>query len=185
HFSGNGLCLRAFTVALNQACGGGEKVWYASTMHLQLASLDFCRACRAVPTLHVQIRKGTPRGLWAVRTPQARRRYIGTESRALSRVPAVQVYSAIWTIPYFYIREDQPLEFPDTEVRGGFKRQLGRFTNMSRVDSVIWPTSLRKLWFDDLFNHPIDEVMWPASLLSVSFGDDFNLSIAGVTWPPS
>ncbi|CAM9486440.1 unnamed protein product, partial [Laminaria digitata] len=59
--SGNDRCLEAFTVALNQACWDGEKAWYVSTMHLQLASLEFCTACRAVPTLHVRISRGTPR----------------------------------------------------------------------------------------------------------------------------
>ncbi|CAN0213302.1 unnamed protein product, partial [Scytosiphon promiscuus] len=55
-------CLDAFTIALNQACEGrGRNRWYASTLELQLVSLDFLRACRRVRTLHVRIDRETPR----------------------------------------------------------------------------------------------------------------------------
>ncbi|CAM9343479.1 unnamed protein product, partial [Laminaria digitata] len=43
---GTGRCLQAVTIALNRACAQGEKIWFTSTLHLQLASLEFCRACR-------------------------------------------------------------------------------------------------------------------------------------------
>eukprot|EP00903_Cladosiphon_okamuranus_P014849 g13750.t1 len=49
--AGQGRCLDAFLAALGQASEGGEKIWYVSTLQLQLASMEFCRACRSVPTL--------------------------------------------------------------------------------------------------------------------------------------
>ncbi|CAN0553692.1 unnamed protein product, partial [Ectocarpus sp. 8 AP-2014] len=59
--SGRTRCLDAFIVALNQTCDGGEKRWYASTLELQLVSLEFCGACRHVPTLDVRVNRQTPR----------------------------------------------------------------------------------------------------------------------------
>lgn len=66
-------CLDAFAIALNHVCGkgkpccsggsdsgGGPMRWYASTLNLQLASLDLCRTCRSVATLHILVEDGTP-----------------------------------------------------------------------------------------------------------------------------
>ncbi|CAM9615447.1 unnamed protein product, partial [Ectocarpus sp. 12 AP-2014] len=52
--------LDAFTVALNQACCGR---WYASTLELQLVSLEFCGACRRLQTLHVRVYRRIPPSL--------------------------------------------------------------------------------------------------------------------------
>ncbi|CAM9679854.1 unnamed protein product, partial [Ectocarpus sp. 8 AP-2014] len=51
--------LDALVVALDQAYGG-RRQWYTSTKELQLTSLGVCRACRNVPTLHLQIKDGIP-----------------------------------------------------------------------------------------------------------------------------
>ncbi|CAM9389107.1 unnamed protein product, partial [Ectocarpus sp. 6 AP-2014] len=53
-------CFDAFVVALSQACEGGEKRWYVSTLELQLTSLGMCRACRNVSTLRVRVEDQTP-----------------------------------------------------------------------------------------------------------------------------
>ncbi|CAN0090492.1 unnamed protein product [Ectocarpus sp. 12 AP-2014] len=64
--------LDAFIVALNQTCDGGEKRWYASTLELQLASLEFvgradaCRPCTCV-SIHEHL---VACGLLATNTPQ-------------------------------------------------------------------------------------------------------------------
>lgn len=56
-------CLDAFTVALHQAFEGQR--WYTSTAQLQLASLQFCRACRSVLTLYmITVDVDTPEHLW-------------------------------------------------------------------------------------------------------------------------
>ncbi|CAM9295056.1 unnamed protein product, partial [Ectocarpus sp. 12 AP-2014] len=59
--SGRRKCLDAFIVSLNQTCDRQEQRWYASTLELQLVSLDFCGACRRCPTLHVRVDRQTPR----------------------------------------------------------------------------------------------------------------------------
>ncbi|CAM9191569.1 unnamed protein product, partial [Laminaria digitata] len=95
---GNSRCLEAFKIALNQACGDGEKACYVSTMDLQLASLSFCRACRAVPTLHVRLGRGTPRSMWALQTPQEQPTTDCAEPGAPNRLPVVHMLSATWDI---------------------------------------------------------------------------------------
>ncbi|CAM9580887.1 unnamed protein product [Ectocarpus sp. 13 AM-2016] len=90
-------CLDAFIVALSQACEGGGKQWYASTLELQLTSLDFCRACRSVPTLDVAVDKHTPRSLWAPHTTQTRPITRSSKvARISSRVPAVRAAGLTW-----------------------------------------------------------------------------------------
>lgn len=54
-FSGKIRCLGAFIVVLGQVCEGGESNLYTSTVELQMASLELCRACRSIPTLHVRV----------------------------------------------------------------------------------------------------------------------------------
>lgn len=58
HSAGPSRCLDAFLVALNQAPDTDE--WYTTTVQLQLASPEFCAACRSVPTLHLRVDKHTP-----------------------------------------------------------------------------------------------------------------------------
>ena len=69
-FAGPSRRLDAFILALSQACGGGEKRWCASTLELHLVSLEFCKACRSVPMLHVRVEDEAPRSLWSPRTIQ-------------------------------------------------------------------------------------------------------------------
>ncbi|CAN0022744.1 unnamed protein product [Ectocarpus sp. 6 AP-2014] len=54
-------CLNALVVALNETCNG--KSWYTSTKELQLASLEFCVACRNYQTLHLKVDAQIPRRL--------------------------------------------------------------------------------------------------------------------------
>ncbi|CAN0078967.1 unnamed protein product, partial [Ectocarpus fasciculatus] len=56
--------LDAITVALNLTCEE-EQQWYTSTKELQLASRQFCTACRAVATLHFRVDDDTPGRLLA------------------------------------------------------------------------------------------------------------------------
>ncbi|CAN0191062.1 unnamed protein product, partial [Ectocarpus sp. 6 AP-2014] len=87
----------ALTVALNQAydsrAGDCDNVrWFTSTLDLQLASLDLCRACRSVPTLLVKIDHDTPRSLW---TPTV---YGGADSAPSGRVPPLRAHGVKWEI---------------------------------------------------------------------------------------
>ncbi|CAM9440496.1 unnamed protein product [Ectocarpus sp. 12 AP-2014] len=75
--------------------------WYASTLELQLVSLGFCGACRNVQTLtlHVLVHQRRPPSLWSRHeshtTPNNRNREVGISSR----VPAVQAFVMMWTLP--------------------------------------------------------------------------------------
>ncbi|CAM9792645.1 unnamed protein product, partial [Ectocarpus sp. 12 AP-2014] len=63
--AGQTRCLDAFIVAWSQACAGGEKRWYKSTLELQLTSLEICRACRSASILHVHVYHQTATRLWS------------------------------------------------------------------------------------------------------------------------
>ncbi|CAM9491548.1 unnamed protein product, partial [Ectocarpus sp. 12 AP-2014] len=69
---GQTRCLDVFVIALSQACAGGERRWFESTLELQLTSLDICRACRNVSILQVRVTHEAPSSLWSPREVQAR-----------------------------------------------------------------------------------------------------------------
>ncbi|CAM9244241.1 unnamed protein product, partial [Laminaria digitata] len=147
---GNDRCLEAFTVALHQACGGSEKTWYVSTLNLQLASLQFCRACRVVAPLHVRLGQGIPRSMWAPQTSPAQPATNGAETPVSSRVPIVQMHSAAWDID---LRTFGSSQSPCAEACSkSWRLRLSCFSIKGGVDSVMWPISLRKLSFGYDFN---------------------------------
>ena len=159
--SGAFRCVDAFTVALNQACEGGKNRWYTSSLELQLASLELCRACRKVPTLRVLVDDRTPRTLWSPRkTHNADADTRSSKASRTSRVPVVRVLGVTW----------------------------GRFSAedlMQRAAIEQWEGSVEMLSFGDNFDESIAGVVWPASLQQISFGDEFDQPIAGVVWPSS
>ena len=90
-------CLDAFTAAFSHhesersgKCYQKSR-WYVSTLELQLASLEFCRACRSVPTWHLRLEEGAPERLWRppriFETPDVTLSSNDGESK---RVPAVR-----------------------------------------------------------------------------------------------
>ncbi|CAM9608098.1 unnamed protein product, partial [Ectocarpus sp. 8 AP-2014] len=175
-------CLDAFIVALSQACEGGGKQWYASTLELQVTSLDFCRACRSVPTLEVSVDEHTPRSLWAPNTTQTRPIIRNSKvARISSRVPVVRAAGLTWGLLFEVLLESIAMELWGWS---NVLRLRGPVDSASLV-SVTWPPRLKLLSFGDSFNQPIAGVAWPASLQQLSFGDDFNQPIAGVAWPAS
>lgn len=101
--AGDSRCIDAFMVALNETCGG--KKWYISTVQLQLASVEFCVACRSVSTLHLFVDEGTPRHLWADNCSDqsgARGSSIGGSSEGRSvlvRVPPFRPREVTWNLP--------------------------------------------------------------------------------------
>lgn len=101
------LCLDAFIVSLNQACEGGKKRWYASTLELQQVSLEFCRACRSVPTLRIRVEGKTPVSLWLRFDPQH------LLVPASSRVPLVRALALRWALPMDCLRQKAAIELWD------------------------------------------------------------------------
>ncbi|CAN0490571.1 unnamed protein product, partial [Ectocarpus sp. 12 AP-2014] len=148
--------LDAFIVALNQTCDGGEKRWYTSTLELQLASLEFCRACRRVPTLHLRINPRTPRSLWSPRNSHTtavnkRRREVGV----WSRVPAVQAFGVTWALSM-----NDLLQSSAMELRSGSKyRRIGGYSSAASLGAT-W--SLQRLkWLVFQLDAPMSTAWWP------------------------
>ncbi|CAB1115302.1 unnamed protein product [Ectocarpus sp. CCAP 1310/34] len=158
---GSSRCLDAFIVALNETCHEGKCI--TSTTALQLASLQFCVACRSASPVRLRIDTDTPRYLWAKDSgPQARR---SAMIRRASRVPALHTSENVaW--PSSLLQLSCGYEFNQP------------------VDNVTWPKSLMQLTFGNWFNRPLSLVNWPASLQQVALGDHFDQPLHGVSWPP-
>ncbi|CAN0174561.1 unnamed protein product, partial [Ectocarpus fasciculatus] len=190
-------CLAALVVPLNETCDG--KSWYASTKELQLASLEFCIACRSYPTVHLKVDAQVPRRLLAaVDAPSPHpNRLCGT------RVPRLRALSVTWNMqtaaelrnPIFAISDVNCLEFGE-DFKGSLEavawpRRLKTITfgyscifDMP-INLVEWPVSLQSITFGCAFNRRIERANFPASLHELEFGNNFIQSIKDVPWPPS
>ncbi|CAM9728789.1 unnamed protein product [Ectocarpus fasciculatus] len=171
-------CLDAFIVALDQACDGQEKRWYASTLELQLASLAFCRACRSVQTLHVRVDQQTPPSLWSPLSSQTTANESSGEVLISNRIPAVQAYGATWLRGIWCAERLASVLWLQR-----LKRLVVDVD--TAVNTVSWPASLQRLLFGNSFNQPITGIVLPASLQQLTFGWDFDQPIAEVEWPAS
>ncbi|CAB1105529.1 unnamed protein product [Ectocarpus sp. CCAP 1310/34] len=180
--NGRGECVDAFIVALNRTCDGGEQRWYASTLELQPVSLEFCVACRRVPTSH------------STST-------VGRLVSGVSRAPVVRAYSLTWALSMDVLLQSCAMELQ----RGSKYRRSGGHSSAANLASMLWlqrlkrlvleldtpvitaswPASLQQLSFGYKFNKPIADVVWPASLQHLSFGLRFNQPIANIVWPAS
>lgn len=177
--AGRSTCVDAFIVALNQTCEGGEKRWIESTLELQLASLEFCRACRSLPTLHVRVYDASPRSLWFPEQTLTRSE-MGSSKRGVStRVPVVRTLRLTWGLSMEALQQSATMEtwiwLEVLELRGS--------SSAGNLETLIWPPGLKRLVLDTFFWTPLDSVSWPASLKHLSFGGNFNQRIAGVVWP--
>ncbi|CAM9322251.1 unnamed protein product [Ectocarpus fasciculatus] len=173
--SARNSCLEALIVALNETCDG--KSWYTSTKQLQLASLDFCIACRTFPTAHLNFSEETPRRLLAAADappPHPKR-------SCWTRVPRLRARRVTWNMPtaaelrtpIFAMADVDHLEF-GMHFEGG-------------LEAVAWPQHLKTIQFHDQsgFNQPLELVQWPASLQKISFGEDFDQPMEHVEFPAS
>ncbi|CAB1103084.1 unnamed protein product [Ectocarpus sp. CCAP 1310/34] len=169
------FCLEALIVALNETCDG--KSWYTSTKELQLASLDFCIACRNCQTVHLNVDEQIPRRLLASADapPPHPKRLCWT------RVPRLRSRRVTWNMPtaaklrtpIFAMTDMEYLEFGDA---------FG-----DSLEAVPWPEHLRTMEFhhDSPFDQTIELVQWPPFLQNVTFGGDFNQPIERVKFPAS
>ncbi|CAM9697055.1 unnamed protein product, partial [Ectocarpus sp. 12 AP-2014] len=179
--SGNS-CLNALIVALNETCDG--KSWYTSTKELQLASLEFCIACRNYQTVQLKIDAQIPRRLLAAAgAPPAHPKRL-----CRTRVPLLRARRVSWNM-----RTAAELRNPIFAMTDADCLEFGRVFNGS-LEAVAWPLQLKTIEFEtwSLFNQPIDLVKWPAqrakfpaSLQQLTFVGDFNYPIEDVTWPSS
>lgn len=150
-------CVEAFTVALEQASEGGEKRWIASTLELQLASLEYCRACRNVPTLHVRVYDTTPRSLWF--SGQTQPNMDNSKRRISTRVPVVRTLRLTWGLSMEALQQSATMEMwiwlEVLELRGS--------SSADNLDSMIWPQGLKRLVLDTFFGTPVEEMSLPTS----------------------
>lgn len=84
-------CLEAIAILLDQSSPKGgirQTPYLASTLELQLVSLEVCRVCRSPSTLHVTLSPSSPVGLWVA--PQARRSSSSSSDRADCQHPTTR-----------------------------------------------------------------------------------------------
>ncbi|CAM9176006.1 unnamed protein product, partial [Hapterophycus canaliculatus] len=193
-------CLDAFLVALCQTHEDKEdrqRRWYVSTLDLQLVSLEFCIACRSVPSLHVRVVHGAPPTLWAPRRqePEELR-----EKPRRTRVPVVRAARLTWRLrAHTSVRKiSWPAHLEQLSFGSCFDNSIAGvawpaslqhisfgYAFNQPIAEVLWPPSLQQMSFGQYFNQPLVEVEWPASLQQLSLGNAFNQPITGVAWPPS
>lgn len=195
--SGGNRCLDAFIVALSQAHDAGKYKtrWYVSTLELQLSSLEFCRACRNVPTLHVRVGIESPTTLWATQEKEPLQRpsspsfpgnAIGssnttdTEGVISTRVPVVHAASLTWALGARELSESGRMDQWNCldELR------LERGVSWAELGSVVLPRRLKRLACE-VEGTPIRATSLPESLQDLSLGHCFNQPISGVSWPAS
>lgn len=176
--------------------GKGGKRWHVSTLQLQLASLEFCKACRSVPTSHVRVDDKAPRTMWAARDYETQQHSrwqtprrptadsdCATDAKQVipSRVPPVRAVSLLWTLG-----EKLWVESGATERWGGLELlRLSGGGCWSEVESLRWPQSLKALMLDIMLEKPARAISWPASLEQLSFGWYFNQPVTTIVWPDS
>ena len=176
--AGLNRCLDAFIVALSQVSEGKglwDRPWYTSTKELQLASLEFCAACRNTPTMCVTVEEGTPARLWmrtaALETRSAKR-------LNSTRVPVVRADGVVWK------RSGWALQTMGDVLSEAKSFSFGHEFD-GDIRGVAWPSGLKKIYFGNSFDQPITEVAWPASIEMLTFGESFSWPLLGVTWPVS
>lgn len=175
---GHSRCLDAFVVALGQACEGGRKRWYASTLELQLASREMCSAFRSVPTLHVRVDDRTPPTMWSSRESQNLSNPRTSKVCIPSRVPGVPALSLSWALQLNVLVERAAIELwawsEFVELPGSM--------SAGTLQSAVWPKALRYLVLNTKFAVPVGTVRWPPNLQRLAFRETFNQPIARVEW---
>lgn len=195
------LCLQAFNIALS-GCYHGKR-WYTSTLQLQLASLNYCIACRSVPTLHLLVDDDTPRQMLDAACDAgtkdscslthgsngSKRQHSGCSARknvthvlpsrgseagcSNSRVPMFHARGVTWGLSSS-ARLSRPIYALS-------KVELFVFGNAfnDSVETVMWPPRVRRLVFDIQF----ERMEWGQHFTN---GSGFNRPIGGkVVWPAS
>lgn len=147
-----------------------------STGQLQLASLQFCMACRSVPRMHLRVELGTPRHLWVAAT---RLRTRNEMQPITARVPAFRPRKVTWDI------QAATLDAASDPLASVECIKFGESFDGS-FDGIVWPRNIKQIKFDVYSsNMSIDMVRWPQSLQQLRFGHYFNRPIDMVQWPSS
>ncbi|CAM9396513.1 unnamed protein product [Ectocarpus fasciculatus] len=169
---GRSRCLDAFVVALSQACGGRNKRWYASTLELQLTSLDMCRACRSTPIFHVRVNDHTPGSLWHSRTAQTGPNTRSSELRTSSRVPIVRAFRLTWSLSMEDLLRKAAIELWTWSQR--LELQGSSCADSLGSEVVWWPRGLTELVLQPNSDLATGNVWWPAHVQYLALLGSFN-----------
>ncbi len=141
--------------------------------------MEFCIACRSIPTLSVRVEGPSPRSLWCPRRWQIPLESPGPGGCITSRVPVVRALRLTWALPIEILIQSASI---DLWASSEYLLLTGSVSAAS-LATVTWPQGLKHVSFGDDFNQPIIEVGWAAWLQQMSFGRNFDQPIAGVVWP--
>ncbi|CAN0281384.1 unnamed protein product, partial [Scytosiphon promiscuus] len=171
--------LDAFGMVLSQSCDG--RGWFSSTKELQLASLEFCAACRNVATMTLRVDDAVPRSLLtAADAPPPDRKRLCT-----TRVPRLRARRVLWDLPTA-MELRRPMYALDHATCLSFG---GDFADT--LEGVEWPRRLRSslaeaVYMKADFNQAIGRAQWPASLRRFTLGGDFSCPCAELgAWMPN
>lgn len=142
-------------------------------------SMEFCKACRSTPTLHMRVDHRTPCHMWSPIKSQTRCNSYSSKVRILSRVPVVRALILTWDLSLEVLIRTAAMElwsWTDCLHLRGASASLG---------SMVWPRGLTRLVLDTALTMPVNAVVWPIHLQSLRFSNDFKKPIAGVVWPAS
>lgn len=175
-------------------------LWFPSTKELQLASLEFCAACRSVTTMTLTVDENTPRRLLTApdAPPPNQKRLRST------RVPRLRALQVLWNMstsaelrrPIYALANVTMISFgvrfTDSldDVLWPHRLSSLSLSNKSRCTpfftvGISWPTTLQKVTLDGRFDELIGGVVWPTSMTELRFGTSFNQPIEEVKWPVS
>ncbi|CAM9654724.1 unnamed protein product [Ectocarpus sp. 13 AM-2016] len=153
---GRTRCLDAFVVALSQACEGGKKRWYASTLELQLTSLDMCRACRSRPILHLRVFGHTPKSLWSPHITRWNKR--SSKLRISSRLSVVRALHLTWALSMEALLRKAAIEHWSWSQR---LELLGSQCACRLRSEVVWPRGLTPLILYADSDISLENMSWP------------------------
>ncbi|CAN0303181.1 unnamed protein product, partial [Scytosiphon promiscuus] len=165
-------CLKAFTVAINQA---PDTEWlYTATKELRLVSFHLCEACRNAHTVYLRVEKDIPTTLLGGVVARDE----SAKGGMSSRVPPFRARRAMWMLPFLSLLTNE------LEVWAELRMLYFPHRWKGSLDVQVRPSRLRSIRFSDasFFNQPIVDVAWPVSLMQVIFGGMFNQSLVGVKW---
>lgn len=153
-----------------------------STLELQLASLEFCAACRSTPILRVRVTDQTRRSLWSPRKAQTGRYMTRSKVRISSRVLVVRAFRLAWELPMKVLLESAATELWK---RSEYLYLQGAVPPAGRLEPVVWPKRLKHLTFNTGLKTVMEAGLWPEFLIRLALLGGFDEPIAGVECPSS
>ncbi|CAM9331965.1 unnamed protein product, partial [Scytosiphon promiscuus] len=167
---GHLLCLDAFRIVLNDH-DASEKRWFVSTVNLQMASVQFCVACRLARVYHVRIAAFSP---WIVERDHKWEERHGGGGDGASEVPRLRDAASGSNVLSHH--RDHSLRIPRLCLRR-MTWELSTFTS----DRQLAASMQRLAMVGDEFGADVREAMFPPLTQRLTFGRDFNRAIRSLS----